>query len=92
MSDEQRSMAHIQHQPPRSQPMGPSPIFRPAALSFAQVGQLHVAHGALRNRKMGDGRWEKVIDDTPYSYNALAGIKGISHSFPDKHQQAEHNG
>ncbi|MEW8347109.1 MAG: hypothetical protein AB2687_02285 [Candidatus Thiodiazotropha taylori] len=47
MNDEQRRVALFQ-----AQPGGLGLFFRPAALSFAHVEQLHVAHSALLDEKI----------------------------------------
>jgi hypothetical protein len=46
MNDEQRAVALFQ-----AQPEGLGLISRPAALSFAHVEQLHIAHSALLDDK-----------------------------------------
>jgi hypothetical protein len=46
MNDEQRRVALFQ-----AQPVGLGLFFRPAALSFAHVAWLHVAHSALLDEK-----------------------------------------
>jgi len=47
MSDEQQRVALFQ-----AQPEGLGLFFRPAALSFAHVATLHLAHSALLDKKI----------------------------------------
>ncbi|MEW7997902.1 MAG: hypothetical protein AB2540_12840 [Candidatus Thiodiazotropha endolucinida] len=47
MNDEQRGVALFQ-----GQPEGLGLFFRPAALSFAHVEKLHIAHSALLDEKI----------------------------------------
>ncbi|MEW8342503.1 MAG: PH domain-containing protein [Candidatus Thiodiazotropha taylori] len=53
MNDEQRRVALFQAQPPILMlKRGLGLFFRPAALSFAHVEQLHIAHSALLDKKI----------------------------------------
>jgi hypothetical protein len=48
ISDEQQRVAFFQ-----AQPEGLGLFFRPAALSFAHIVQLYIAHSALLDKKIG---------------------------------------
>ncbi|MCG7875477.1 MAG: hypothetical protein JAY75_08655 [Candidatus Thiodiazotropha taylori] len=56
MNDEQRGVALFQVHPKGTsfgaQPEGLGLFFRPAALSFAHVEKLHIAHSALLDEKI----------------------------------------
>ena len=60
MNEEQRRVALFQ-----AQPEGLGRIFRPTALPFAYVEQLHRAHGALLDEKCGSSSGGNELSTDP---------------------------